>query len=498
MSPIEPLLPETAPLPGADYFDAFAARLADEGRAALHAGEIGHGRMIPGPFGAVPLLYADYTASGRALRQVETAMQEDFLPFYANSHTEASFCGGMMTRARRAARDYIARQIGAGPEHAVIFTGSGATAGLNRLVHLFGIPQALATGRAVRVLNGPYEHHSNILPWRESGAEVITIPEAPAGGPDMAALDAALTSAPEGALLIGAFSAGSNVTGVLADVPAVSALLKRHGALAVWDYAAAGPYVPISMTPGGIAIDAIAVSPHKFTGGPGASGLLVLRRDACASTTPTFPGGGTVAFVSPQGHRYSQDIVAREEAGTPNVPGDLRAALAFAVKAAIGADFTAERLADLAARGDAALRAAPGIELLATPQGAAHLPIFSFRLRDPSGALIHHQYATRLLSDAFGIQARGGCACAGPYVHQLLDIDEAASSALDARLIAGEEMAKPGFVRLNLSALHTDAEVTRILEAIAALPALALAHAGEYCCDTSRAIFRPAELRVAS
>ena len=483
-------------VPDPQYFDDFETALRNGGRAAIHEGEIGLGMPIPGPFGDKPLLYADYVASGRALRQVEQAVMNDILPWYANSHTEASHCGATMTRLRRAARAYIARKIGAGPDHAVIFAGAGATAGINRLVHLFGIREALDAGRRVRVLIGPYEHHSNILPWRESGAEVIEIPEAAEGGPCLAALEARLGETDAESLAIGAFSAASNVTGTLADIAAITGLLKRHGALCVWDYAAAGPYVPITMMPGGHAVDAIVVSPHKFLGGPGASGLLAVRRNACTATTPTFPGGGTVAFVSPWSHRYSADPVAREEGGTPNVLGDLRAAFAFAVKAAIGETYMAARNEELVMRGQRALETVRGIEPLLPPEGA-RLPIFSVRLRDSSGERIHHQLATRMLSDCFGVQARGGCACAGPYVHRLLGIDEAQSLHLDDRLVAGDELAKPGFVRFNLSPLHTDAEVDRILEAVAALPTLAETLGPSYEADPAKAIFR-ASNRVAA
>ncbi|MDP5348326.1 MAG: aminotransferase class V-fold PLP-dependent enzyme, partial [Paracoccaceae bacterium] len=193
-----------------------ADRLGD-----LRAGLIGEGVMIDGPFGPKPLVYADYTASGRALMQVERFVLEQVLPFYANSHTEASFCGAHMTRLRAAARATIARLCGAGPDHAVIFCGAGATAGINRLVSLLGADDAATP---VRVILGPYEHHSNILPWRESGAEIMTLPEAPAGGPDPVALDLALRTAP--GRVICAFSAASNITGILADVEGLTRQVK--------------------------------------------------------------------------------------------------------------------------------------------------------------------------------------------------------------------------------------------------------------------------------
>ncbi|MEY8840706.1 aminotransferase class V-fold PLP-dependent enzyme, partial [Cribrihabitans sp. XS_ASV171] len=214
--------------------DVAAGRLAD--------GLIGEGVMIPGLEGDVPMVYADYVASGRALRQVESFVAERVLPFYANSHTEASFCGGYITRLRAAARAEIGRAVGADAAHAVIFAGSGATAGLNRLVSLLGLREA----RRAVVLIGPYEHHSNILPWRESGAEVVEIPEGAEGGPDLGALETALIAARGADVVVGAFSAASNVTGIVTDPDPVTRMLKAHGALAVWDYAGGGPYLPIS------------------------------------------------------------------------------------------------------------------------------------------------------------------------------------------------------------------------------------------------------------
>ncbi len=473
-----------------EFFDRFEAGLIADGLAALRDGQFGRAAVIDGPFGPRRMIYADDTASGRALRQVEAALQDEVLPYYANSHTEASHCGARMTALRRAARDRVARGCGAGPDDAVIFTGNGATAGINRLVHLLGVARAVAEARPVRVLIGPWEHHSNILPWRESGARVIELPEGP-GGVDMAELGVQLAAARrDGALCIGAFSAASNVTGALADVAAITAALNAAGALSVWDQACGAPYLPLSMTPGTARIDAMVLSPHKFAGGPGASGVTVIRRGACGLDRPVAPGGGTVRFVGPTGHDYSTDLVAREESGTPDLLGDIRAGMAFAVKSALAAFGMARIEQELAARGLAALRDAPGIELLGC-RTTQRLPIFSLRLRDSDGAALHQQLATRMLSDLWGIQARGGCACAGPYVHRLLGIDAAASAALRARILSGEELAKPGFVRFNLGPMMTEAEIATVLEALRDLPGQAARLAGGYDADPARAIFRP-------
>ncbi|MFU8862640.1 MAG: aminotransferase class V-fold PLP-dependent enzyme [Rhodobacterales bacterium] len=462
----------------------YAALLTPDRLADLRAGLIGEGMQIEGPFGPRPLVYADYTASGRALMQVERFILETVLPRYANSHTEASFCGAAMTRLRSEARATIARLCGAGPEHAVIFCGAGATAGINRLVALLGADDAAAP---VRVILGPYEHHSNILPWRESGAEIVTLPEASQGGPDRVALEAALRDAP--GRVICAFSAASNITGITADVAQVTRQVKAAGAAMIWDYAGGGPYLPMTMTPSPDAeIDAIVVSPHKFVGGPAASGVMILRRDAVQRQTPTWPGGGTVRFVSPRRHDYSASLEAREEAGTPNVIGDIRAALAFLVKEAIGAADHAAHHRTVMARAEARLRHHPRIVLLG-PALPDRLPILSFRLRDGRGGYVHQQLVTRLLSDRYGIQARGGCACAGPYVHDLLQIGVADSERLRHAVLTGEETAKPGFTRLNLSVLMEAQKVDYVLDSLCDLALDVPELARHYQCDQSRAIF---------
>lgn len=474
----------------------FAASLAGPDRIGrLAAGLIGEGIEIQGPFGPKKLVYADYVASGRALRQVETFVMDHVLPHYANSHTEASFCGAQMTRMRSSARAAIARACGADARFATIFAGSGATAGLNRIVALLGVPEAIAAGRRAVIFIGPYEHHSNILPWRESGAEVIEIAEAATGGPDLDALQAALAREPADALKIGAFSAASNVTGIVTDADAVTRLLKRHGALAVWDYAGGGPYLPIDMRAGTDAEkDALVVSPHKFVGGPGASGVMILRRAAIARQTPVVPGGGTVRFVSPWAHDYSTDVAVREEAGTPNVIGDIRAGLAFLVKEAIGQDFMDARHEALRRRALARWSKNPMIQIMGNPSAARRLPIFSIRVRDPkTGGMVHQQLFTRMLSDIHGIQARGGCACAGPYAHRLLGIDEAASQAIRRAILDGAETEKPGWTRLNLSALADDAKADFIIGAVDALAANPYPMIESYACEPTSARFRPVD-----
>jgi selenocysteine lyase/cysteine desulfurase len=463
----------------------FKQDIASETLAGLRAGVIGEGVMIPGLNGDVPLVYADYVASGRAMSQVEDFISRKVLPYYANSHTEASYCGGYMTRLRGEARREIARITSADEGCSVIFAGSGATAGLNRLVSLLGVNEA---ARPV-VFIGPYEHHSNILPWRESKAEVVEIPEAAAGGPDLEVLREALRAHAGSDLMIGAFSVASNVTGVISDADAVTRLLKGFGALAIWDYAGGGPYLPITMGQGDTARDAIVVSPHKFAGGPGASGVLILRDCVVRRDTPSWPGGGTVSFVSPWDHAYSADLATREEAGTPNVIGDIRAALAFLMKEAVGQSTIEAREAQYNTMALEAWGDNPQLQLLGVDK-EHRLPIFSFLVTDHAGAPVHQQLFTRMLSDIFGIQARGGCACAGPYAHRLLGIDQAASAALHEDLRAGRELQKPGWVRLNFSYLMDEVTVRYIIESVTTLVRDIDHYTARYQCDARTARFR--------
>ena len=177
------------------------------------------------------------------------------------------------------------------------------------------------------------------------------------------------------------------------------------------------------------------------------------------------PGGGTVAFVSPWAHDYVGNLHEREEAGTPNILADIRAALAFAVKDAVGHEEIAAREAALDARAMAAWADVPGLELLGL--NAHHrLPTYSFLIRDDAGGHLHHQDVTRMLSDHFGIQARGGCVCAGPFGHRLLGISEGESCAMRDAILHGDESGKPGWVRLSLHYAMDDATVDAILAGV--------------------------------
>ena len=303
---------------------------------------IGDDAVLDGPFGPRRLVYADATASGRSLSFIEDAIRTRVLPLYANTHTEASATGRHTTALREDARRTIHRAVNGGVDDVVVFCGSGATAAVDKLIRLLDLDGA---ERPV-VFIGPYEHHSNELPWRESSADVVTIREDDHGRIDLDHLDDELSRHAHRALKIGSFSAASNVTGIISDVERIATLLRRHGALACFDYAAAGPYLPIDMA----GKDAVFLSPHKFVGGPGTPGVLVAKRRLLRRRVPSVPGGGTVVFVSPTRHSYHPDPAVREEAGTPAIVESIRAGMVFALKDAVGAREIQRRESEFARR----------------------------------------------------------------------------------------------------------------------------------------------------
>ncbi len=459
---------------------------------------IGGDAGIDTPFGRRRLLYADYTASGRALAFVEEAVAR-LLPIYANTHTEDDVTGRTMTTLLHEAEARIKQRVNAGPGGRVVGTGTGATGAIARMQQIIGVALPPASRKTLHALLGrhagarglrefrdfcrchqpvvfvgPYEHHSNEVSWRESLATVIEVRLDAQGGIDLDHLEA-LLRAPEyrDRPRIGSFSAASNVTGLKTPVRDIASMLHRHGALAFFDYAASAPYVNIDMNPAPAgegddpSIDAVFVSPHKFLGGPGASGILVFN-ERCYDRhlPPTLGGGGTVDFVGPREHDFINDIEAREQAGTPGILQIIRAAIAFEVKHAVGEDVIEAREAEFLERAFSRWRDEPGVEILGNQDPARRVGIVSFNIRDGENGYLHPRFVTTLLDDLFGIQSRAGCSCAGPYGHALLEIDEATAARYRGLIVDGMEGIKPGWCRVGFHYAFDDAEADHLVDCV--------------------------------
>ena len=460
---------------------------------ALRAQTIGIDAPIRTPFGDRRIVYADFTASGRQLAFVEDHLR-DVAAVYANAHTEDTVTGRTATRLLHDAEVAIKRAVGAGPGGKVICCGNGSTGAIHKLQQLLGIAIPPATLREVGrrldgadeagahsasalrdqgpvVFVGPFEHHSNEVTWREGLCTVVEIGLDADGLVDLADLESHLGDERwAGRRKIGSFCAGSNVTGVLASVSSIARILHAHDALAVFDYAAAGPYVEIDMSAGGdeaARLDAVFLSPHKFLGGPGSAGLLVFHESLYDGTlAPSVGGGGTVVYVNSASHDYTDDIEARETPGTPGLFQTLRAAYALDVKAAVGVEaITAREHAHL----DRALsrwRDEERIDLLGPDHADGRLGIVSLNVLDGVGGVIHPRFVTVLLDDLFGVQSRAGCSCAGPYGHRLLGIEPSVSARYRASTLDGLHGLKPGWARVGFHYSMDDAEADFVADAV--------------------------------
>ena len=439
------------------------------------------------PFGERLMVYCDYTASGRCLRFVESYLQ-GLQRVYANTHTEDDITGRSMSQLLHEAEEAIKTSVNAGPQGRLIACGTGATGAIDKLQQIIGVTLAPATRKNLGdmldddilkatqpvVFIGPYEHHSNEISWRQSLATTVQVQLDASGHVDLAHLEELLQDPRyQNRKRIGSFSAASNVTGIRSDVRKIAGLLHKYDALACFDFAACAPYVAIDMNPepefdgDDPSIDAIFISPHKFLGGPGSSGVLVFNeRIYDRDLPPSVSAGGTVDYVGMTDQDFITRIEEREKAGTPGVLQTLKAGLVFQVKDSVGHDVIHERELEFTNRALRRWGSSENIEVLGNPDPGSRVGIISFNIKDASGKYLHHKLLTVLLNDLFGIQSRAGCSCAGPYGHRLLDIDEPTSEKYRSAVQQGHCGLKPGWCRVGLHWVMDDAEANYVIDAV--------------------------------
>ncbi|WJX47756.1 hypothetical protein P8452_34412 [Trifolium repens] len=485
---------------------------AEEKLSWLRSQIVGNDGEFDSPFGRRKLVYADHTASGRSLRYNENFIINHLLPFYGNTHTCDSYVGSRTTKMLHEATEYIKKCLGGGEGDAIIFCGSGTTAAIKRLQEVMGIAvPSILRERMLRCLSkeerwvvfvGPHEHHSNLLSWRQSLAEVVEIGLDDKGLLDMEALKLQLeaykdTNRP----LLGSFSACSNVTGIYLDTRDIAKLFHRYKGYACFDFAASGPYAEIDMRSGEIdGYDAVFLSPHKFLGGPDSPGVLLMNKTLyrLGSSPPSTCGGGTVTYVNAFNEKdtlYMENIEERENGGTPPIIQTVRAALAFWVKEYIGYKEIEKREQLYINKALKRLVTNPNIKILGN-LNAKRQAILSFliysttnscssndwrsdssqenegelnlwqEMGNQRGKPLHGPFVAALLNDLFGIQARGGCACAGPYGHDLLNINKSQSLAIRSSVQEGYIGVKPGWTRVSFPYYMSEEDFEYILSAI--------------------------------
>lgn len=451
---------------------------------------VGYDAVYHSPYGEMRLVYADWIASGRLYGPIEDKIKNDFGPFIANTHTETSETGTRMTHAYHHAQHLIKKHVNAGPNDVIITQGSGMTRVVNKLQRILGLKVAgcFKGNRCHGGLERPVvfvthmEHHSNHTSWLETICDVVVLRPGKDLLVDLDFLRDQLKKHKDRKFKIGAFSACSNVTGISTPYHQMAAIMHEFGGVCFVDFAASAPYEDIDMWPKNAIekLDAIYFSPHKFLGGPGAAGVLVFDASLYDNDVPDYPGGGTVNWTNPWGeYSYIDDIEVREDGGTPGFLQAIRAALAVELKTKMGVVNIKKREEELVKTAFRELRKIPKLNILAD-NVEDRLGCISFYIEG-----LHYNLIVKLLSDRFGVQVRGGCACAGTYGHYLLQVSYEQSHKITYLIEHGDLSEKPGWVRLSIHPTMTDDEMGFIMDAIKQIAANADKWAEEYDYDAS-------------
>lgn len=437
------------------------------------------------PYGEKKVVYCDWIASGRLYAPIEERLARVIGPFVANTHTETSESGSRMTWAYHHAQKIIKEHVNAGPSDVIITAGPGMTTVVNKLQRLLGLKGCsnYLDGACLRNDDHPVvflthmEHHSNQTSWYETIADVVVLEPDSDMLVDPENLRQELKKYSNRKYKIGSFTSCSNVTGVVTPYHELARIMHENGGICLIDFAASAPYYEINMHPVDPMekLDGIFFSPHKFLGGPGSSGVLIFDSGLYKNEVPDQPGGGTVDWTNPWGeYKYVDDIEVREDGGTPGFMQAIKAALAIEVKNSMGIARMKEREDELLLKTFAGLRAIDGVHILAD-NVTNRLGVVSFYLEH-----VHYNLVVRLLSDMYGIQVRGGCACAGTYGHFLLEVSHEKSRSITQKINRGDLSEKPGWVRLSLHPTMTDEELDLFLYAVKEISANARSFEKDY------------------
>jgi len=432
---------------------------------------IGINQTFKSPYGNKKIMYADWIASGRLYKPVEDKITEIFGPFVANTHTETSETGLLMTQAYHRSHAIIKEHVNAGPNDVIITAGFGMTDVINKFQRILGLKYcgSISHTKCQKERKKPVvfithmEHHSNHTSWYETNADVVIIPPGKELLVDVDNLREKLEEYKDRDLKIGAFTACSNVTGIRTPYYDMARAMHEYGGVCFIDFAASAPYDPIDMHPEDpmCKLDAVMFSPHKFLGGPGSSGVLVFDAGMYHNPVPDNPGGGTVDWTNPWGrYKYVDNIEEREDGGTPGFLQSIRTALCFNIKDQMGTENIRKREEELLKLAFEGLDKIDNVHILAD-NTRDRLGIISFYIPG-----LHYNLVVKILNDMYGIQVRGGCACAGTYGHYLLEVSYEKSKEITDRIDRGDLTEKPGWVRWSLHPTTTNEEVEYFIKAV--------------------------------
>ncbi len=405
------------------------------------------------------VFYFDWTASGLAYRPIENEILR-ILKTYANTHSEASEHARITSEYYEKAKIGLKNLLELDDKFYLFACGFGATAAIKKFQELMGIYIPPMSREFLKldikslenlplVLVSPYEHHSNEISYRAGLCEVKRIPLDEKGEIDFNALTQILSKNRD-RKIIASFSVASNITGVLTDYKKLYLIIKAFGGIVALDAASVASHMQID--PG--FYDALFISPHKLLGGVGSSGILIMKKELCVSDEPTFAAGGTVRYVDRKTQIYKIDKEKLEDAGTPGIIELIRSYLAFKLRNDIGLENIEKKELELK---EYFLEKILRLEdiILYAKDVKNKLPIFSFNVKgfDP------YTFST-LLSQKYNVETRAGCACAGPYGHDLMNMDDGRNFLEDG---------KPGFIRVSINYTHEKDDIDYLISAIKAV-----------------------------
>jgi cysteine desulfurase / selenocysteine lyase len=337
--------------------------------------------------------YLDTAATAQKPRAVIDAITRDYGERYATVHRGVYARSADMTANYEAAREKIAKFIGATDANEIVFT-RGATESINLVAHQYPDKR--------RVLVSQLEHHSNIVPWQLAGWQVDVCPLTKDGRIDLDAAEAMLT--PDHSMV--AFAHISNVLGSVLDCRRAADLAHKVGAKLLLDGCQAVPRTKVDVT--ALECDFYAFSGHKIYG-PTGIGALWGRAELLDSMPPLQGGGSMIDKVSFAGTTYAP-APGRFEAGTPHIVGALGLAAAIDYVETIGIDAIEAHERALTKQARDALRSMNSVRLYG-PEDS--LGIVAFNVEGVHG----HDVGTIL--DESRVAIRAGHLCAQPLMEWL-------------------------------------------------------------------------------
>jgi cysteine desulfurase/selenocysteine lyase len=352
--------------------------------------------------GGRPLVYLDNAATSQKPRQVIDAISRFYGCDNANIHRGLHYLSEHATAAFDAAREKVARFLGAGSAREIVFT-RGTTEAINLVAQSWGRTN-LRPGDEILVT--AMEHHANLVPWQlvceQTGAAFRAVPITDRGELDLDAFERMMTDRTR-LLAVGHVS---NALGTVNPVRELAARAHARGALVLVDGAQSAPHLRVDVSE--LGCDFFACSAHKLFG-PTGVGVLYGRTAVLDAMPPWQAGGDMIERVTLERSTWASPP-ARFEAGTPPIAEVIGLAAAIDYVEMVGRDAIARWEGELLARATDLVGALPGVRLIGTAREKAG--VLSFVMEG-----IHPHDVGTVLDDE-GVAVRAGHHCAQPVMQR--------------------------------------------------------------------------------